>query len=203
LPIAAETFRELVGKISTATGASQLILVLGANDGPATAAVAFGLAHVPTKDGVLLVDASWDDLPLHRAYVDETMPGVIDVIAGTADAASVAICEGGADITLIGVGGPEAAAQIATNVERVADFVGKLSHDFGRVILHFGHRHSPHLLEALLHRVDAVLIVADAIVEDDDEAAEMVRDLLGALPAFTGLVLVKERHERLVVAERA
>ncbi|WP_370675818.1 GumC family protein [Pleomorphomonas sp. PLEO] len=203
LPTAAETFRELVGKISTATGASQLILVLGANDGPATAAVAFGLAHVPTKDGVLLVDASWDDLPLHRAYVDETMPGAIDVIAGTADAASVAICEGGADITLIGVGGPEAAAQIATNVDRVADFVGKLSHDFGRVILHFGHRHSPDLLEALLHRVDAVLIVADAIVEDDDEAAAMVRDLLGALPAFTGLVLVKERHERVILAERA
>lgn len=203
LPTAAKTFEDLVRKVTAGAGASRLILVLGANDGPAAATVAFGLAHVPTKDGVLLVDASWDDLPLHRAYVDETMPGVIDVIAGAADAASVAICEGGPDVTLIGVGGPDAAADITANVGRVADFVDKLSNDFDRVILHCGHRHSPDLLKALLVRVDAVLIVADAVVEDDDEAAEMVRDLLGALPAFTGLVLVKERPERLVVAERA
>ena len=203
LPTAAKTFEDLVRKVTAGAGASRLILVLGANDGPAAATVAFGLAHVPTKDGVLLVDASWDDLPLHRAYVDETMPGVIDVIAGTADAASVAICEGGPDVTLIGVGGPDAAVDITANVGRVADFVDKLSSDFGRIILHCGHRHSPDLLKALLGRVDAVLIVADAVVEDDDEAAEMVRDLLGALPTFTGLVLVKERPERLVVAERA
>ncbi|WP_026789950.1 GumC family protein [Pleomorphomonas oryzae] len=203
LPAAAKTFDELVRKITTAAGASRLILVLGANDGPAAAAVAFGLAHVPVKDGVLLVDASWDDLPLHRAYVDETMPGVIDVIAGTADAANVAICEGGADVTLIGVGGQDAATEIAANVGRVADFVDKLSHDFGRIILHCGHHHSADLLKTLLGQVDAALIVADAVVEDDDEAAEMVRDLLGALPVFTGLVLVKERPARLVVAERA
>lgn len=203
LPSAAKTFEDLVGKVTKAAGASRLILVLGANDGPAAATVAFGLAHSPTKDGVLLVDASWDDLPLHRAYVEETMPGIIDVIAGTADAASVAICEGGADVTLIGVGGPDAATDIATNVGRVADFVDKLSNDFGRIIVHCGHSHSPELLKALLDLVDAVLIVADAVVEDDEEAAEMVRDLLGALPAFTGLVLVKERSERLVVAERA
>lgn len=203
LPAAAKTFDELVRKITTAAGAARLILVLGANDGPAAAAVAFGLAHVPVKDGVLLVDASWDDLPLHRAYVDETMPGVIDVIAGTADAANVAICEGGVDVTLIGVGGQDAAAEIAANVGRVADFVDKLSHDFGRIILHCGHHHSPDLLKTLLGQVDAALIVADAVVEDDDEAADMVRDLLGALPVFTGLVLVKERPGRLVVAERA
>ncbi|PIO99878.1 hypothetical protein CJ014_08200 [Pleomorphomonas carboxyditropha] len=203
LPTAAKTFEDLARNVTTAAGASRKILVLGANDGPAAATVAFGLAHVPTEDGVLLVDASWDDLPLYRAYVDETMPGVIDVIAGTADAASVAICEGGPDVTLIGVGGPDAAADIAANVGRIADFVDKLSHDFGRVVLHCGHRHSPELLKALLARVDAVLIVADAVVEDDDEAAEMVRDLLGALPAFTGLVLVTERPEQLAVAERA
>ena len=203
LPAATRTFEELVRKVTTAAGASRLILVLGADDGPAAATVAFGLAHVPTRDGVLLVDASWDDLPLYRAYVDETMPGVIDVIAGTANAASVAICEGGPDVTLIGVGGPDAAADIAANVDRVADFVDKLSHDFGRVVLHCGHRHCPELLKALLGRADAVLIVADAVVEDDEEAAGMVLDLLGALPAFTGLVLVKERPERLVVAERA
>jgi len=203
LPTASRTFEDLARNITTAAGASRLILVLGANDGPAAATVAFGLAHVPTEDGVLLVDASWDDLPLHRAYVDETMPGVIDVITGTADAASVAICEGGPDVTLIGVGGPDAAADIAANVGRVADFVDKLSHDFGRIILHCGHRHSPDLLKALLGKVDAVLIVADAVVEDDEEAADMVRELLGALPAFTGLVLVKERFEHLAVAERA
>ncbi|WP_288197264.1 exopolysaccharide transport family protein [uncultured Pleomorphomonas sp.] len=203
LPTAAKTFEDLARNVTTAAGASRKILVLGASDGPAVATVAFGLAHVPTEDGVLLVDASWDDLPLYRAYVDETMPGVIDVIAGTADAASVAICEGGPDVTLIGVGGPDAAAGIAANVGRIADFVDKLSHDFGRVVLHCGHRHSPELLKALLARVDAVLIVADAVVEDDDEAAEMVRDLLGALPAFTGLVLVTERPEQLAVAERA
>ncbi len=203
LPPAAAALDDLVHKITKAAGASRLILVLGADDGPAAAAVAFGLAHVPIKDGVLLVDASWDDLPLYRAYVEETMPGVIDVIAGTADAASVAICEGGADVTLIGVGGQDAAAEIAANVGRVADFVDKLSHDFGRIILHCGHRHSPELLKALLDRVDAALVVADAVVEDDDEAAGMVRDLLGALPVFTGLVLVKERPGRLAVAERA
>lgn len=203
LTTATTALDDLVHKVTKAAGESRLILVLGANDGPAAAAVAFGLAHVPIKDGVLLVDASWDDLPLYRAYVDETMPGIIDVIAGDADAASVAICEGGADVTLIGVGGQDAAAEIAANVGRVADFVDKLSHDFGRVILHCGHRHSPELLKALLGRVDAALIVADAVVEDDDEAAEMVRDLLGALPVFTGLVLVKERPARLAVAERA
>lgn len=203
LTTATKTFEELVRKITTAAGASRLILVLGANEGPAAAAVSFGLAHVPTRNGVLLVDASWDDLPLHLAYVDETMPGLIDVIAGTADAASVAVCEGGADVTLIGVGGQDTAAEIAANVGRVADFVDKLSLDFGRVILHCGHRHSPDLLKALLDRVDAALVVADAIVEDDDEAAAMVRDLLGALPIFTGLVLVKERLEHVAVAERA
>jgi len=203
LPTAAKTFEDLIRKVTAGAGASRLILILGANDGPAAATVAFGLAHVPTKEGVLLVDASWDDLPLSRAYVNETMPGVIDVITGTADAASVAICEGGPDVTLIGVGGPDAAADITANVGRVADFVDKLSHDFGRVVLHCGHSHSPDLLKALLVRVDAVLIVADAVVEDDEEAAEMVRELLGALPAFTGLVLVKERIERLAVAERA
>ena len=203
LPTAAKAFEELVRKVTKAVGASRLILVLGADDGPAAATIAFGLAHVPTEDGVLLVDASWDDLPLCRAYVDETMPGVIDVIAGTASAASVAICEGGPDVTLIGVGGADAAANIAANVNRVADFVDKLSHDFGRVILHCGHRHSPELFEALLGRVDAVLIVADAVVEGDEEAAEMVRDLAGALPVFTGLVLVTERTEHVLLAERA
>ncbi|MBS1168013.1 MAG: cryptic autophosphorylating protein tyrosine kinase Etk [Proteobacteria bacterium] len=203
LPTAAKAFEDLIRKVTAGAGASRLILVLGANDGAAAATVAFGLAHVPTKEGVLLVDASWDDLPLYRAYVDETIPGVIDVITGMADAASVAICESGADVTLIGVGGPDAAADITANVGRVTDFVGKLSHDFGRIILHCGHRHSPDLLKALLGQVDAVLIVADAVVEDDEEAAEMVRDLLGALPAFTGLVLVKERPEHLVIAERA
>lgn len=203
LPSAVTAFEDLAGKVTEAAGSSRLILVLGANDGPAAATVAFGLAHIPTEEGVLLVDASWDDLPLHRAYVEETMPGVIDVIAGTADAASVAICEGGADVTLIGIGGQDAAADIAANVGRVADFVDKLSHDYGRIIVHCGHRHSSDLLKALLNLADAVLIVADAIVEDDEEAAEMVRELLGALPAFTGLVLVKERPERLVIAERA
>lgn len=203
LPDAVKTFEDLVGKITTATDASPLILVLGANEGPAAATIAFGLANVPTSDGVLLVDASWDDLPLYRAYVDETMPGVIDVIAGSTDAANVAICEAGADITLIGIGGPEATAEIAANVDRIADFVGKLSGDFGRIVLHCGHRQSSELLKTLLGQADAVLVVADAIVEDDEEAAEMVEDLLGALPALTGLVLVKERPERLVVAERA
>ncbi len=203
LPAAVTAFEDLVGKISAATGSSRLILVLGANEGPAAATIAFGLAHVPTTDGVLLVDASWDDLPLHRAYVEETMPGVIDVIAGSADAANVALCEGSADITLIGIGGPESAASMATNVDRIADFVGKLSDDFERVVLHCGHRQSPELLKTLLPHVDAALVVADAVVEDDEEAADMVRDLLGALPVFTGLVLVKERPERLAVAERA
>ena len=200
---AIEAFGALVRKITAAAGASRLVLVLGADDGPAAATIAFGLAHVPTRDGVLLIDASWDELPLHRAYVNETMPGVIDVIAGRAEATSIAICEGGPDVTLIGVGGPDAAADIAADVGRVADFVEKLSQDFGRVVLHCGHRHSPELFQALLGRVDAVLIVADAIIEQDDEAAEMVRDLAGILPAFTGLVLVHERIESLAVAERA
>jgi uncharacterized protein involved in exopolysaccharide biosynthesis len=198
-----EAFGALVRKITAAAGASRLILVLGADDGPAAATIAFGLAHVPTRDGVLLIDASWDELPLHRAYVDEAMPGVIDVIAGRAEAASIAICEGGPDVTLIGVGGQDSAADIAADVGRVADFVEKLSQDFGRIVLHCGHRHSPELFEALLSRVDAVLIVADAIIEQDDEAAGMVRDLAGILPAFTGLVLVHERIESLAVAERA
>lgn len=203
LPAAITIFEDLVEKISTAAGSSRLILVLGANEGPAAATIAFGLAHVQTRDGVLLVDASWDGLPLQRAYVEETMPGVIDVIAGSADAANVALYEGGADITLIGIGGPESAASIAANVDRIADFVGKLSGDFERVVLHCGHRQSSELLKTLLSQVDAVLVVADAVVEDDEEAADMVRDLLGALPVFTGLVLVKERPERLIVAERA
>ncbi|PKR89478.1 hypothetical protein CXZ10_08850 [Pleomorphomonas diazotrophica] len=200
---ALEAFEALAHRITAAAGASRLVLVLGADDGPAAATVAFGLAHVPIRDGVLLIDASWDDLPLHRAYVDEAMPGVIDVIAGTADAASIAICEGGPDVTLIGVGRPNAADEIAANVGRVADFVDKLSRDFGRIILHCGHRHPPELFEALLRRADAVLIVADAIVEQDDETAAMVRDLAAALPAFAGLVLVRERTERFAVVERA
>lgn len=200
---ALEAFEVLARNITDAAGASRLVLVLGADDGPAAATVAFGLAHVPTRDGVLLIDASWDDLPLHRAYVDEAMPGVIDVIAGMADATSIAICEGGPDVTLIGIGRPDAADEIAANVGRVAGFVDKLSKDFGRVILHCGHRHSPELFNAFLHRVDAVLIVADAIIENDDEAAEMVRDLAGALPTFAGVVLVRERAEPVVVAERA
>lgn len=198
-----EAFEALVRKITAAAGASRLVLVLGADHGPAAATIAFGLAHVPTRDGVLLIDASWDELPLHRAYVDEAMPGVIDVIAGGADATSIAVCEESPDLTLIGVGGPDAAADIAADVARVADFVEKLSQDFGRVILHCGHRHSPELFQALLGRVDAVLIVADAIIEQDDEAADMVRDLAGILPAFAGVVLVHERADSLAIAERA
>ncbi len=200
---AVAAFAQLPRVLDAAAGASRLILLLGSDDGPAAAAVAFGLAHVPTPDGVLLVDAAWDELPLHRAYVDGPMPGVIDVIAGAAAAGDIAICEGGPDVTLIGVGGPEAAADLAGNAGRVAGFVGKLARDFGRIVVNCGHRRSPELFEALLARADAVLIVADAVVEDDAEAAEMVRDLAGALPAFTGLVLVRERAERLAVAERA
>ena len=200
---AVAAFAQLPHLLDATAGASRLILLLGADDGPAAAAVAFGLAHVPTPDGVLLVDAAWDELPLHRAYVDRPMPGVIDVIAGAAEAGDIAICEGGPDVTLIGVGGPEAAADIAGNAGRVAGFIGKLARDFGRIVVNCGHRRSPELFEALLARADAVLIVADAVVEDDAEAAEMVRDLAGALPAFTGLVLVRERAERLAVAERA
>ncbi|MCM5558026.1 exopolysaccharide transport family protein [Pleomorphomonas sp. JP5] len=198
-----EAFGALVRKITAAAGASRLVLVLGADHGPAAATIAFGLAHVPTRDGVLLIDASWDELPLHRAYVDEAIPGVIDVIAGRADATSIAVCEEGPDLTLIGVGGPDSADDIAADVGRVADFVDKLAEDFGRIILHCGHRHSPELFQALLGRVDAVLIVADAIIEQDDEAAEMVRDLASILPAFTGVVLVHERTDTLAVAERA
>lgn len=200
---AVAAFAQLPRLLDATAGASRLILLLGADDGPAAAAVAFGLAHVPTPDGVLLVDAAWDELPLHRAYVDGPMSGVIDVIAGVAEAGDIAICEGGPDVTLIGVGGPEAAADIAGNAGRVAGFVGKLARDFGRIVVNCGHRRSPELFEALLARADAVLIVADAVVEDDAEAADMVRDLAGALPAFTGLVLVRERAERLAVAERA
>lgn len=199
----AEAFGALVRKITAAAGASRLVLVLGADHGPAAATIALGLAHVPTRDGVLLIDASWDELPLHRAYVDEAIPGVIDVIAGRADATGIALCEEGPDLTLIGVGGPDLAADIAADVTRVADFVEKLSQDFGRIILHCGHRHSPELFQALLGRVDAVLIVADAIIEQDDEAAEMVRDLAGILPAFAGVVLVHERADSLAMAERA
>lgn len=202
-PASSEAFGALVRKITAAAGASRLVLVLGADHGPAAATIAFGLAHVPTRDGVLLIDASWDELPLHRAYVDEAIPGVIDVIAGRADATSIALCEEGPDLTLIGVGGPDLAADIAADVTRVADFVEKLSQDFGRIILHCGHRHSPELFQALLGRVDAVLIVADAIIEQDDEAAEMVRDLAGILPAFAGVVLVHERADSLAMAERA
>jgi uncharacterized protein involved in exopolysaccharide biosynthesis len=200
---AVAAFAQLPRLLDATAGASRLILLLGADDGPAAAAVAFGLAHVPTPDGVLLVDAAWDALPLHRAYVDGPMPGVIDVIAAAASAGDIAICEDGPDVTLIGVGGPEAAADIAGNAGRVAGFVGKLARDFGRIVVNCGHRRSPELFEALLARADAVLIVADAVVEDDAEAADMVRDLAGALPAFTGLVLVRERAERLAVAERA
>lgn len=203
LPEALDAFEGLVQRLTVAAGASRLILVLGADSSPAAATIAFGLAHVPIQDGVLLIDASWDDLPLHRMYVDEAMPGVVDVIAGTADAASVAICETGPDLTLIGIGGPDDMAGIAANVGRVADFIDKLSHDFGRVVLHCGYRRSPELFETLLGLADAVLIVADAVIEHDEEASEVVRDLAGALPAFTGLVLVRERAERKAVAERA
>ncbi|WP_026781911.1 GumC family protein [Pleomorphomonas koreensis] len=202
-PASAAAFAQLARVLDATAGASRLVLLIGADDGPAAAAIAFGLARVPTPDGVLLVDAAWDELPLHRAYVEGPMPGVIDVIAGAAAAGDIAICEGGPDVTLIGVGGPEAAADIAGNAGRVAGFVGKLARDFGRIVVNCGHRRSPELFESLLARADAVLIVADAVVEDDAEAAEMVRDLAGALPAFTGLVLVRERAERLAVAERA
>lgn len=201
-PVISHVFGDLTRKIKAAAGASRTILVLGADDGPSAGAVSFGLAHVPTRGGLLLIDASWDDLPLSRAFVDDDVPGVIDVITGSADAASIAICENEPDLTLISIGDARQADAIDDNVMRIADFVDRLADDFGRVVLHCGHRHSSVLVEALIGRVDAVLIVADAIVEADKEAAALVRDLAAAVPTFAGLVLVSERRAEPLLANR-
>lgn len=200
LPDALAGFGQLTRLIKAASGQSRLLLVLGADTGPAAAAVAFGLANVPVRGGALLVDASWDELPLSRVFTDEALPGVMDVIAGRIDAADAAICEQQPDLTLIGIGDADLGEEITANTGRIASFLETLAEDFGRAIVNFGHRYPPELLAALVGKADAVLIVADAIVEADEEAADMVRMLADALPAFTGLVLVSERR---VAARRA
>lgn len=194
LPDALAAFGQLTRLIKAVSGQSRTLLVLGADFGPAAATVAFGLANVPVRGGTLLIDASWDDLPLSGAFTEDALPGVIDVIAGRADAADAAICEQQPDVTLIGVGDAGLGEEIASNTGRIATFLETLGEDFGRVIVNFGHRYPPELLAAMVGKADAVLIVADAIVEADEEAADMVRMLADALPAFTGLVLVSERR---------
>jgi uncharacterized protein involved in exopolysaccharide biosynthesis len=193
-PEALAAFAQLNRLIKAASGQSRLLLVLGADFGPASAAVAFGLANVAARGGVLLVDASWDELPLSRAFTEDALPGVIDVVAGRNEATDAALCEQQPDVTLIGIGDPDRVEEIAANTGRIASFLETLAEDFGRVIVNFGHRYPPELLAAMVGKADAVLIVADAIVEADEEAAEMVRNLADALPAFTGLVLVSERR---------
>ncbi len=193
-------FGQLTRLLKAASGQSRLLLVLGADFGPAAATVAYGLANVPVRGGALLVDASWDELPLSRVFTDVALPGVIDVISGRSDAADAVICEQQPDVTLIGVGDSDLGEEIAANTIRIANFLETLGEDFGRVIVNFGHRYPPELLAAMVGKADAVLIVADAIVEADEEAADMVRMLADALPAFTGLVLVSERQ---VVSRRA
>lgn len=194
LPAARAALGQLVRRIKAASGASRLILVVGADRGPAAAAAAFGLASVPVRGGALLVDAAWDELPLALALADAPPPGMIDVLAGRREAADAALCEDDADLMLIGIGDPSRREEIAANADRLADFIRQLSGDFGRAVINFGHRHCPELFAALARDADAVLIVADAVVEADEEAADMVRALAAEMPAFTGLVLVSERQ---------
>jgi len=193
LPAGLAALGQLTRRVRAASGDARVVAVLGADAGPAAAAVAYGLAHVPVRGGALLIDASWDELALAQAFADEPMPGIVDVVTGRCEAADAAICERDTDITLVGIGEEDLADEIATHIDRISDFIDTLAGSFGRVVLNFGHRHSRRLFQTVVEHVDAVLIVADSVIEDDDEAADMVRLLADEMPAFTGMVLVHER----------
>jgi hypothetical protein len=45
----------------------------------------------------------------------------------------------------------------------------------------------------MIGTADAVLVVAESLVESDPESKAAILDLAGAIPVFAGLVLVEER----------
>ena len=186
---------KLIDTVAAAAGATGCLATIGVSDSACAAAVAYGLAQVEAREkaGVLLVDAAYDKLPLTAAYVTDVPPGIIDVLEAGIDAANIAICPDERDITVIAVGGAASAERIDARADDIATFITELAADYGRLVLHFGHHHSMPLLEALIGKVDAVLVVAEAVVEADAESRATIAELTGAIPGYAGLVLVSER----------
>jgi uncharacterized protein involved in exopolysaccharide biosynthesis len=186
---------KLIDTVAAAAGATGCLATIGVSDSACAAAVAYGLAQVEAREkaGVLLVDAAYDKLPLAAAYVTDVPPGIIDVLEAGIDAANIAICPDDRDITVIAVGGAASAERIDARADDIATFITELAADYGRLVLHFGHHHSMPLLEALIGKVDAVLVVAEAVVEADAESRATIAELTGAIPGYAGLVLVSER----------
>ncbi len=186
---------KLIDTVAAAAGATGCLATIGVSDSVCAAAVAYGLAQVEAREkaGVLLVDAAYDKLPLTAAYVTDVPPGIIDVLEAGIDAANIAICPDERDITVIAVGGAASAERIDARADDIATFITELAADYGRLVLHFGHHHSMPLLEALIGKVDAVLVVAEAVVEADAESRATIAELTGAIPGYAGLVLVSER----------
>jgi uncharacterized protein involved in exopolysaccharide biosynthesis len=186
---------KLIDTVAAAAGATGCLATIGVSDSACAAAVAYGLAQVEAREkaGVLLVDAAYDKLPLAAAYVTDVPPGIIDVLEAGIDAANIAICPDERDITVIAVGGAASAERIDARADDIATFITELAADYGRLVLHFGHHHSMPLLEALIGKVDAVLVVAEAVVEADAESRATIAELTGAIPGYAGLVLVSER----------
>lgn len=186
---------KLIDTVAAAAGATGCLATIGVSDSACAAAVAYGLAQVEAREkaGVLLVDAAYDKLPLTASYVTDVPPGIIDVLEAGIDAADIAICPDERDITVIAVGGAASAERIDARADDIATFITELAADYGRLVLHFGHHHSMPLLEALIGKVDAVLVVAEAVVEADAESRATIAELTGAIPGYAGLVLVSER----------
>lgn len=192
LPGARPRLEALVRRIEAERGRARTLMTVGVGEDPAAAAVALALAQLPPADGggVLLVDASNDRLPLAHAFTDEDLPGIVDVIVEGVGGADAALCPEGTDITLVAAG---RLADVDARAGDVAAFVEELTADYGRLIVHVGYHHSLPLMDALVGRADAVLVVGDRAVASDPESNAAIAELAKTMPAFCGLVLVDER----------
>ncbi|WP_237152774.1 GumC family protein [Oryzibacter oryziterrae] len=182
----------LIRRVERAAGHARMLLVVGIGEGEAATAIAYGLASLPVEAGLLLVDAT-AALPVAAAWSDRPLPGIAEVQSGTASAADIALYPEGQDITVVGTG---AIGSQSAQAEAVGRFIADLGADYGRVIVHCGTGPAQSLIEALAADADAVILVADRVIEDDPEAGAMVSDLADALDVFTGLVLVSGRDSR-------
>jgi uncharacterized protein involved in exopolysaccharide biosynthesis len=201
--------RDALGKVirhlARRDGKARRLVTLGVADSAASAAVAYGLADVSAdgRAGILLVDASYDETPLWRAFAKEAPAPLVDVVDGGIDAAATAVCDRARDITLLSIGGEDEGARVDAHAAPLASLIDELAADYGRLILHFGHRHSLPLLEALMAGADAVLVVAESLVETDPESKAAIADLAAAIPGFSGMILVDERQPAPALATEA
>jgi capsular exopolysaccharide synthesis family protein len=192
---AAAAFRTLANLLAARHRDHEVLMVTSADPGEGSSTVAANLA-VAMADrgvGVVLVDCDPRHPSVHRLFQVPSTPGLIHVLAGTAELDDVLSSSGVAGLTTLPAGRRTSRSGEALASPRLRQIVRGIARSVDLVILDGPAVRVGYDAMSVALASDTVLLVADALVGDVDQIAASCEQLRGMGAKLVGAVLNHSR----------